>query len=122
MSHSARDSYWKHVKGDRFFIDPGGNYKTGKGRLEIVLGDTTYPLRVARKLPPEVCFGIQKDRFARLTLGQLEFAGLTGSMWNYVTDSTGRKDSYWTQAFMYEQLYNAAPRKSFRIDNLVPVT
>lgn len=122
MSHSARDSYWKSLKGDRFFIDPGGNYKSGRGKVEIVIGDTTYPLKVARKLPPEVCFGIQSDRFARLTLGTLEFAGLTGSMWNYVTDSTGRKDSYWTQAFMYEQLYNAAPRKSFRIEGLTPVT
>lgn len=121
MSHSARDSYWKSLKGDRFFIDPGGNYKGGKGRLEIVLGDRTYPLKVARKLPPEVCFGLQKDRWARLTLGQLTWEGETGSMWNRVTDSTGRKDSYYAAAHLYEQLYCAAPRKNFRIDGLAPV-
>lgn len=122
MSHSAHDSYWKSLKGDRFFIDPGGNYRSGKGKVELVLGDRTYPFKVARKLPPEVCFGIQSNRFTRLTLGQLTWADVTGSMWNYVTDSTGRKDSYWTQAFMYEQLYNAACRKSFRIEGLTPVT
>ncbi|KKN26110.1 hypothetical protein LCGC14_0877920 [marine sediment metagenome] len=121
MSHSARDSYWKSIKGDRFFIDPGGNYTGGKGKLQIVLGDRVYPLRVARKLPPEVCFGVQKDRFARLTLGELTWEEETGSMWNRVTDSTGRKDSYYSVAHMYEQLYNAAPRKSFRIDGLIPV-
>jgi hypothetical protein len=121
MSHSARDSYWKSIKGDRFFIDPGGNYKGGKGKLEIVLGDRTYPLRVARKLPPEVCFGIQKDRWARLTLGELTWEEETGSMWNRVTDSTGRKDSYYAVAHLYEQLYCAAPRKQFRIEGLTAV-
>jgi hypothetical protein len=122
MSYSARDSYWKAMKGDRFFIDPGGNYKGGRGRLEIVLGDTAYPFRVARKLPPEVCFGIQKDRWARLTLGQLTWEEETGSMWNRVVDTTGRKDSYYSVAHLYEQLYNAAPRKSFRIDGIAPVS
>lgn len=122
MSYSARDSYWKALKGDRFFIDPGGNYQGGRGKLQIVLGDMTYPLRVARKLPPEVCFGIQKDRFARLTLGQLTWEEETGSMWNRVVDSTGRKDSYYSVAHLYEQLYNAAPRKSFRIEGLTPVS
>jgi hypothetical protein len=122
MSYSARDSYWKALKGDRFFIDPGGNYKAGRGRLEVVLGDTVYPLRVARKLPPEVVFGIQRDRWYRLTLGQLTWEEETGSMWNRVVDSTGRKDSYYSVAHLYEQLYNAAPRKSFRIDNITPVS
>lgn len=121
MSHSARDSYWKSIKGDRFFIDPAGNYISGKGRLQIVLGDSVYPLRVARKLPPEVCFGIQRDRWARLTLGELTWEEETGSMWNRVTDTTGRKDSYYSVAHLYEQLYCAAPRKQFRIDGLTPV-
>jgi hypothetical protein len=120
-SLSAQDSYWKSVKGDRFFIDPGGNYKAGKGRLEIVLGDRTYPIRVARKLPPEVAFGIQADRFARLTLGQLTWRETTGSIWREVTDATGRKDSYYAVAKMYENLYCPAPRKQVRIENITPV-
>jgi len=121
MSHSARDSYWKSIKGDRFFIDPGGSYTGGKGRLQIVLGDTVYPLRVCRKLPPEVCFGVQKDRWARLTLGELTWEEETGSMWNRVVDSTGRKDAYYSVAHLYEQLYCAAPRKQWRLEGLVPV-
>lgn len=122
MSYSARDSYWKSLKGDRFFIDPGGNYRAGKGRLEIVLGDRVYPLRVARKLPPEVTFGLQRDRWYRLTLGQLTWEEETGSMWNRVTDSTGRKDSYYSVAHLYEQVYCAAPRKQFRLDDIAPVS
>jgi len=122
MSYSARDSYWLALVGDRIFIDPGGNYKAGRGRLEVVLGDRVYPLRVARKLPPQVCFGLQKDRWARLTLGQLTWEEETGSMWNRVVDSTGRKDSYFSVAHLYEQLYCAAPRKQWRIEGLTPVT
>lgn len=122
MSYSARDSYWKALKGDRFFIDPGGNYEAGRGRLQVVLGDRVYPLRVARKLPPEVCFGIQRDRWYRLTLGQLTWEEETGSMWNRVVDTVGRKDSYFAVAHLYEQLYCAAPRKQFRIDGIAPVS
>ena len=121
MSYSARDSYWKSLKGDRFFIDPGGNYEAGRGRVQIILGDKTYPLKVARKLPPEVCFGLQRDRFARCTLGQLTWEEETGSMWNRVVDSTGRKDSYYAAAHLYENLYCPAPRKQFRIEGLAPV-
>lgn len=122
MSHSARDSYWKSLTGDRFFIDPGGNYRAGRGRLEIIVGDTVYPLRVARKLPPQVCFGIQRDRWCRLTLGQLTWEEETGSIWNRVVDTVGRKDSYYAVGHLYEQLYCHAPRKQFRIDGLTPVS
>jgi len=122
MSYSARDSYWKSLKGDRFFIDPGGNYRAGRGRLEVIVGDRVYPLRVARKLPPEVCFGIQKDRWARLTLGRLTWEDETGSIWNRVVDSVGRKDSYYAVGHLYEQLYCPAPRKQFRIQGLTPVS
>lgn len=122
MSYSARDSYWDALKGDRFFIDPGGNYEGGRGRLQVVLGDKVYPLKVARKLPPEVVFGLQRNRWYRLTLGQLTWEEETGSMWNRVTDSTGRKDSYFSVAHLYEQLYCAAPRKQFRIDGVAPVS
>jgi hypothetical protein len=121
MSLSAHASYWKSLKGDRFFIDPGGNYKAGKGRLEVILGDRTYPLRVARKLPPQVAFGLQQDRWARLTLGQLTWEEETGAMWNRVTDSTGRKDSYYSVAHLYEQLYCAAPRKQLKFEGLAAV-
>jgi hypothetical protein len=76
---------------------------------------------VARKLPPEVAFGIQADRFARLTLGQLTWRETTGSIWREVTDATGRKDSYYAVAKMYENLYCPAPRKQVRIENITPV-
>ncbi|MDZ7418783.1 MAG: phage major capsid protein [candidate division KSB1 bacterium] len=121
LSESAKDSYWKSLKSDRFFVDPRGNYTGGKAQVNLVIGDRTYPFRVARKLPPQVAFGLQLDRLYRLTLGQLEWQDETGSIWNRVVDSTGRKDAYYAVYHMYEQLYCVAPRKQVRIDSLAPV-
>jgi hypothetical protein len=120
MSHSASTMYWRSLKGDKRFVDPAGNFTGGKGKLRIIVGDSAYDLRVCRKLPPEVVFGLQADRWARLTLGQLTWEEETGSMWNRVVDSSGRKDEYYSVAHLYEQLYATAPRKNFRIDGLLP--
>lgn len=122
MSHSGSTVYWRSLKGDRRIVTAtgGGDYTGGKGKLKIIIGDSTYDLRICRKLPPEVVFGIQADKWARLTLGELTWEEETGSMWNRVVDSTGRKDEYYSVAHLYEQLYCFAPRKQFRIDGILP--
>jgi hypothetical protein len=119
-SHSQTTRYWRSLKGDKRFVDPMGNFAGGKGKLKIIIGDSAFDLRTARKLPPEVCFGVQADTWARLTLGELTWDDLTGSLWKQVTDSTGVKDEFRANGFMYEQLYCHAPRKNWRIDNLAP--
>jgi hypothetical protein len=75
-------------------------------------------MMVARKLPPEVCFALQSDTWRRLTLGTWDWDDRTGSIWNRVTDSVGRKDAFFATGNMYEQLFCTAPRKNVRIDNL----
>jgi len=120
MSHSASTMYWRSLKGDQRFVNVEGNFTSGKGKLGIRVGDTVYPVRVCRKLPPQVVFGLQADTWARLTLGQLTWEEETGSMWNRVVDSVGRKDAYYSVAHLYEQLYCHAPRKNFRIDDITP--
>lgn len=117
MSRSAARGYWKSLKGDRFFVDPK-TYAGGESGLSVILGDRTLPLRVARKLPPQVVFGLQTDTFRRITLGTWEWDDRTGSIWNRVTDATGRKDAFYATGLMYEQLFCTAPRKNFRIDGL----
>jgi hypothetical protein len=119
-SHSQTTRYWRSLKGDQRFVNPQGNFAGGKGKLKIIIGDSTYDLRVARKLPPEVCFGIQADTWARLTLGELTWDDLTGSIWKQVTDSTGVKDEFRANGFLYEQLYCFAPRRNWRLDGLAP--
>jgi hypothetical protein len=123
MSRSAARGYWKSLKGDRFFLDPRGNYAGGKAKdgLSIILADRTITLKVARKLPPQVVFGLQADTFRRLTLGAWEWDDKTGAIWNRVTDATGRKDAFYAVGQMYEQLFCSAPRKNFRIDGIARV-
>ena len=116
-SRSANRGYWQSLKGDRVFNDPR-SFTGGKTGLFMVLGDRTVPMKVARKLPPEVAFGLQADTWRRLTLGTWEWDDKTGSIWNRVTDSIGRKDAFFATGVMYEQLFCTAPRKNVRIDNL----
>ncbi len=121
-SRSGSRSYWKSLKSDRFFMDPRGNYASGKAGLQIILGDRSLPLVVARKLPPESTFMLQTDTWRRLTLGTWEWDDTTGSIWNRVTDTTGRRDAYFAVGNGYEQLFCIAPRKNVRIDGLTSVT
>lgn len=121
LSRSAARSYWKSLKGDRQFINPQGQYTGGKSKdgLSIMLADRTLPFRVARKLPPNTSFLLQKDTWRRITLGSWEWDDRTGAIWNRVTDAQGRKDAFYAVGNMYEQLFCLAPRKNCRIDGLV---
>jgi len=116
-SRSAARGYWQSLKGDRVFNDPRA-FAGGKSGLSIVLGDRQVMMKVARKLPPEVVFCLQSDTWRRLTLNSWEWDDRTGSIWNRVTDSVGRKDAFYATGVMYEQLFCTAPRKNVRIDNL----
>jgi len=116
-SRAAARGYWQSLKGDRVMNDPR-SFTGGKSGLDIILGDRTVMLKVARKLPPEVCFALQNDTWKRLTLNSWEWDDRTGSIWNRVTDATGRKDAFYATGVMYENLFCHAPRKNVRIDNL----
>lgn len=121
MNRSALRGYWKSLKSDRFYPDPRA-YQGGKpDSLTVMLGDRTLALKVARKLPPQVVFGLQTSSFRRITLGEWEWDDRTGSIWNRVTDTVGRKDAYYAVGNMYEQLFCVQPRKNFRIDGLASV-
>jgi hypothetical protein len=116
-SRSAARGYWQSLKGDRVFNDPR-SFAGGRNGLSIILGDREVMMKVARKLPPEVVFALQADTWRRLTLGTWDWDDRTGSIWNRVIDSVGRKDAFFATGNMYEQLFCVAPRKNVRIDNL----
>ena len=117
MSAHGPIGYWEDLKADRVINDPR-NYSGGKGSLSILLGDRSLPLRTARKLPPQVAFGINTASWRRFTLGTWQWVSRGGSVWNLVTDNTGRKDAYFAFGKLYEQLACLAPRRNFRIEGL----
>lgn len=120
MSRSATRGYWKSLKSDRTYPDPR-SYTGGKPGLQVILGDRTLGLKVARKMPPQLAFGLSTDSFRRITLGSWEWDDRTGSIWNRVTDANGRKDAYYAVGNMYEQLFCVKPRTNFRIDGLTKI-
>lgn len=120
-SRSGSRGYWKSLKTDRFFMDPR-SYAGGKPGVQVILGDRSLPLVIARKLPYNTTFMLQSDTWRRLTNGTWEWDDKTGSIWNRVVDSVGRRDAYFAVGNGYEQLFNTAPRKNVRIDNLSLIT
>jgi hypothetical protein len=117
MSPHGPIGYWRDLRGDRVLNDPR-NFTGGKGSTGVLLGDRTIPFRTARKLPPQVLFGLRTDSFRRFTLNSWQWVSRGGSIWNIVTDSTGRKDAYYAFGKLYEQLACIVPRRNFRIDGL----
>lgn len=115
-SDAGYDSYWESLKGDRIFR---GSKEYIGGRelgLPIILGDRTINLKIARKLPPQITFGLETKYFKRFTLGSWQWIDITGSIWKQLVDSTGFYDMYAAFGCMYEELFCNAPAKQFRID------
>jgi hypothetical protein len=110
-------SYWKSLKGDRTINDPR-SWAGGKGPVSIILGDRTLPIKAVRKMPPQLCFGLQTNTFKRWELDGFQWDDKTGAIWNRVTDGTGRKDAFYAVGNWYMQTGCLAPRKSFRIHNV----
>lgn len=121
-SRSGWRSYWKSVKGDRLFtFAPGAsaNYTGGGARMQVDLGDRTIEFRVTRKCPPQLAFLIEKASLKRWHNVGFFWDDTTGSIWNRVTDSTGRKDAYYATGLIVMQTGCLAPRHNGLVKNLL---
>jgi hypothetical protein len=127
LSRKGARGYWADLKADRVINDPRGNFTGGlsasgeggrrKG-LTVHLGDREVNLRVSRKLPDEVAFGLDPSTLKRFHNVGFKWDDRTGSVWNRVTDGTGRKDAFYATGYIRMELASSAPRKNFRIDNI----
>lgn len=123
-SRSGQRSFWKDLKTDKVIQTNNGtpgNYQGGKKGLSMLLGDRVIEVRSARKMPPEIAFGLQTDTFTRHMLSKWEWDATTGAIWKQVTDSTGRKDAFYAYGHKYLQMSAQAPRKNFKIYGLTAV-
>jgi hypothetical protein len=116
-SRTQADRYWWSLKSDRTFNDPK-SYEGGRGKLWVRLGDRVVPIRVSRKMPPQLAYMLQTDTFRRWQVDGGKWDDKTGAIWNRVTDGVGRKDDFYAVYLWYLQLGNIAPRKNVRIQNL----
>ncbi len=117
MSRSGARNFWRNLKDDKRLIDRR-SYTGGKGPLGMIFGDREVSLKVIRKMPSSLIFGIQSDTCKQWRNTGWEWDDLTGSIWNRVTDATGRKDSFYAVGHMVLQTGNIAPHKNFKITGI----
>lgn len=117
MSYSAARGYWKDIKKDRMLIDPR-NLVGGKGRLTVQLTDRDIMLKVARKLPNEVAFGLTKSTWKKHMNGQWNWDDKTGAIWNRVVTTSGVQDRFYAIGYAELEATCWWPRANIRIDNL----
>jgi hypothetical protein len=118
-SRDANRQYWRSLRLDRSLNDPRG-YTGGTEGQSIRLGDRLVPIKVSRKMPPQLAFGLQRDTFRRHELGKWEWDDTPGSIWNRVTDGVGRKDAFFAVGHLYKEMSCFAPAKNWRIDDINP--
>lgn len=119
-SRSSRSAYWKDLKADRRINDPAGTYRGGMGSgLSVILGDKEVPLHVVRKCPESIAFMLKRDSLKRFVTTPGRWDDTTGSIWNRVTDSTGRKDAFYATYLEEFEVASSAPNQNVKITGLV---
>lgn len=118
-SRSGRASYWKSLKGDRSINDPAGRYVGGRGPVTMLIDEREIRIKVARKVPTSRAYLLDVSTLKKYRVGPARWDDTTGSMWDRVTDGTGRKDAFWS-AFIEElEVGSNAPLKNVKITGLV---
>lgn len=120
-SKNGARQYRQSLRGDRLFMGNAtgrGGTQTGQKGQTIILGTEEVNLRVSRKIPPEVTFGLADAKWKLYQSGSMEFDTRTGSMWKQYVDGTGRKHQYFADVFRYRELYCGFPGGNIRFDNL----
>lgn len=115
-SRAGLRQLWQDGKGDRQINDPR-SYTLGKGPIRMLLTDRVVEVRVARKVPDTVLYGLTRSTFKKWMLHGWEWDDTVGSLWRQVTDATGRKDAFYTYGSMYNEIGCMDPQQNFRIEN-----
>lgn len=118
MSRSGARNFWSNLKTDKRLIDPR-NFMGGKGALSMIFGtERQVELRTVRKMPSSLVFGLQTDTLKMWRNTGWEWDDLTGSIWNRVTDGTGRKDDFYAVGHLVLQTGCIAPHKNYKITGI----
>jgi len=115
MNPFGARAFWQNLRNDRRINDPRGSYTGGRGSaLTMIFGDRDVQLKTPRKCPRNNVFGLTKSTFKRWQNTGWEWDDLTGSIWNRVTDATGRMDSFYAVGHMVMQTGCIAPHKNVK--------
>lgn len=118
MSRTATRNFWANLKDDKRLVDPRSFFGGKEEPLQMIFGDRQVSLREVRKMPGSLLFGLQSDTLKHWRNTGWEWDDLTGSIWNRVTDGTGRKDTFYAVGHIVLQTGCVAPHKNFKITGL----
>lgn len=118
-------AYWRNLRQDRGIIQAGPESlidQGGKKRgFRILLNGRPVMFRVGRKVPPEVCFMVEKATLKRWQNGGgFSFDNTTGSLFERVVTSAGRLDAYYAVGTLEGELGCVMPRRNVIIKNINP--
>lgn len=118
--YSGAEAFWSWLATDRSFNDGrsmvGGMEKEQKIRLRGRL----VGIRSARKIPPQIAFGITPSTFKRFTTGKYEWVKRHGSIWHLVQTGNARYDASWAYCTEWEEMFCKSPRQNIRWEGLDP--
>lgn len=118
LNRSGNRSFWKTLKADRQFTNPGGDYKGGRAKLQMLIGDRMVKIVPARKVPISRVYGIDTRAIKRADIGPGGWIDTTGSVWQRVSDSTGNKDAYVAYYLKETQIITYDPAMCYKITGL----
>lgn len=119
-SYEARAAFWKSLKSDRMLVNPDGKYQGGfrEGDLGVILGNRVVKLRACRKVPYSRAYFVDPSSLKMYRNGAGAWDDTAGSIWNRVTNSTGRRDA-WYATFIEEfEVGGRNPQANVRITGL----
>jgi hypothetical protein len=118
VNRSGNRSFWKALKADRSFMNPGANYTAGRAKLEMLIGDRMVKIVPARKVPISRAYGIDTRAIKRADIGPGGWVDTTGAVFKQVSDGTGYKDAYVAHYIKETQIITYDPAMCYKITGL----
>lgn len=117
-SYEGRSAFWKSLKADRQIQASAPGEGGRPADLTMIIGASRVKLRACRKVPYSRAYFIDPKSLKMFRNGAGSWDDTTGSIWNRVTNSTGRRDAFYA-AFIEElEVGGLNPQANVRITGL----
>lgn len=118
--YSGAEAFWTWLATDRSFTDPRNMVGGMEKEQTIRLRGRKVAIRSARKIPPQLSFGITPETFKRFTTGKYDWVKRHGSIWHIVQTGNARYDASWAYCVEFEEMFCRSPKENVRWEGLNP--
>lgn len=117
-NRASQRKFWETLKGDRVINDPKGEFIGGQRSVKMLLGTNVVSILAARKVPDSRCYLLDSSTIKKYQIGEGRWDDTTGSVWERVTNSTGRRDAYYAVFVKEMEMGISDPAKCVKITGL----